>query len=65
MEFLEKIEKAIKFLETEKVEATNVCLTYGELKGILRDILIEKYSTDLSAKNLRDGMKFSKSLKSK
>lgn len=63
MEFLIKIENAINFLETEKNKNVDVNLTYAELKDIRKHILIDNFSTDLSAENLRAGMKFAKSLK--
>lgn len=65
MEFLTKIENAIDFLETKKVESVDVNLTYAELKAIRKHILIDNFSTDLSAENLRTGMEFGKTLRNK
>lgn len=63
MDFLEKIENAINFLESEKDKETEVSLTYAELKDIRKHILLDSYSANLSAENLRAGLNFSKSLK--
>jgi len=65
MKFLEKVEKAIDFLESEKVKGIEVYLTYAELKTIRKHILLDRYEEKISAENLKAGLDFSKSLKGK
>lgn len=62
MDLLKKIENAIEFLEEERVSEIEVPLTYAELKGIRKQLLMDELSFKLSKENLKDGREFGKLL---
>lgn len=63
MDFLDKVEKGISELENSEKTIIDLELTYGELRTIRKFLLLENYATDLSADNLRQGMKLRNRIK--
>lgn len=56
MDLLEKVEKALKELEENKETEATVVLTFAELRGIRKDVLLAEYGSRLSAENLHAGL---------
>lgn len=56
MELLKKVEKALSELEGKKEMEIPVVLTFAELRGIRKDVLMAEYGSRLSADNLHAGL---------
>lgn len=63
MDLLEKVEIALNHLNESKESETAVSLTFAELRGIRRDILVAEYGNKLSGENLRAGTEFLRSVR--
>lgn len=56
MDLLKKVEKALSELEENREMEIPVVLTFAELRGIRRDVLVAEYGNQLAGENLRAGM---------
>lgn len=56
MDLLEKVEKALIELEENREMEIPVVLTFAELRGIRRDVLVAEYGNQLAGENLKAGM---------
>lgn len=63
MDLLEKVEAALNHLVASNEEEVNVKLSFADLRGIRRDILVSEFENKLAGENLRAGLDFRKQLK--
>lgn len=63
VDLLEKVEAALNQLVANNQLETEVTLSFADLRGIRRDILVAEYQNKLAGENLRAGLDFGKQLK--
>lgn len=64
-DLLEKAERALTMMTATGTLETPVLLSFAELRGIRRELLVANYRQDLAAQNLRAGQNIQKTIRSR